>query len=115
MIVGNIELDEDGLIDNLLQNQPLAAMPIDEIVDESLGKHKNNPWDEFFISGSDQDHAKIFEIYPSKTLKLNPSLSTEKEEKLLTMLRQHLNAFSWEYKDMKGTHPSVCTHHVYIK
>lgn len=31
------------------------------------------------------------------------------------MLRQHLDAFYWDYKEMKGVHPSVCTHHIYIK
>ena len=31
------------------------------------------------------------------------------------MLRDHIDAFSWSYKEMKGVHPSVCTHHIYIK
>ena len=31
------------------------------------------------------------------------------------MLREHLDAFAWSYKEMKGVHPSVCTHHIYIK
>ena len=31
------------------------------------------------------------------------------------MLRKHLDAFSWSYKEMKGVHPLVCTHHIYIK
>jgi len=30
-------------------------------------------------------------------------------------MRQHLDAFAWDYKEMKGVHPSVCTHHIYIK
>ena len=31
------------------------------------------------------------------------------------MLRNHLDAFAWSYKEMKGVHPSVCTHHIYNK
>ena len=31
------------------------------------------------------------------------------------MLKEHLDAFAWSYKEMKGVHPSVCTHHIYIK
>ena len=31
------------------------------------------------------------------------------------MLSENLDAFSWNYKEMKGVHPSVCTHHIYIK
>jgi len=31
------------------------------------------------------------------------------------MLRENLEAFTWSYKEMKGVHPSVCPHHIYIK
>lgn len=30
------------------------------------------------------------------------------------MLRENLDAFAWSYKEMKGVHPLVCTHHMYI-
>lgn len=55
------------------------------------------------------------EINPSKTLKISPSLSVEQEEQLFTMLRKHIDTFAWDYKEMKGVHPSVYTHHMYIK
>ncbi len=48
-------------------------------------------------------------------MKINPSLSTFEEEKLCNMLRENLEAFAWSYKEMKGVHPSVCSHHIYIK
>ena len=31
------------------------------------------------------------------------------------MIRENLDAFAWSYKEMKGLHPLVCTHHIYIK
>ena len=31
------------------------------------------------------------------------------------MLKEHLDAFARNYKEMKGVHPLVCTHHIYIK
>jgi len=31
------------------------------------------------------------------------------------MLKQNIEAFTWSYKEMKGVHPSVCIHHIYIK
>jgi len=31
------------------------------------------------------------------------------------MLREYLDAFAWNYKEMKGVHPSVCTNHICIK
>lgn len=63
----------------------------------------------------DQDHAKLVEINASKTLEFNPSLSAEQEDKLCTILRQHLDAFSWDCKEIERVHPSVYTHHIYIK
>ena len=30
-------------------------------------------------------------------------------------LKENLEAFSWDYNDMKGVHPSVCRHNIYIK
>lgn len=57
----------------------------------------------------------MVEFGPSRTLKINPSLSTSQEEKLCNMLREHLDVFAWSYKEMKGVHPSMCTHHIYIK
>jgi len=49
------------------------------------------------------------------TLKINPSLFAHEEKELCVMLREHFDAFSWSYMEMKGVHPSVCTHHIYIK
>lgn len=31
------------------------------------------------------------------------------------MMREHIDAFTWDYKEMKGLHPSIFTHHIYIK
>ena len=31
------------------------------------------------------------------------------------MLKEHLESFTWSYKEMKGVQPLVCTHHIYIK
>ena len=31
------------------------------------------------------------------------------------MLRDHMDAYAWSFKEIKGVHPSVCTHHLYVK
>jgi hypothetical protein len=31
------------------------------------------------------------------------------------VLKRNIEAFAWDYKDMKGIHPSICTRHIYIK
>jgi len=48
-------------------------------------------------------------------LKINSSLSTSQEKELCSLLKNHLDAFAWSYKEMKGVHPLVFPHHIYIK
>jgi len=60
-------------------------------------------------------YVKNKEFGPERTLKINSSLSTSKEKELCILLRKNLDAFAWSYKEMKGAHPLVCTHHIYIK
>ena len=60
-------------------------------------------------------HVKTIEFVPDKTLNINPSLFALEEETICHMLRENLEAFAWSYKEMKGVHPLVCTHHIYIK
>ena len=45
----------------------------------------------------------------------NQPLSVHQEDELRDTLKKHIDAFSWSYKDMKGVHPLVCTHRIYIK
>ena len=35
--------------------------------------------------------------------------------KLIHLLRKYKEAFSWDYPDMKGIDPQLCTHHIYIE
>jgi len=58
---------------------------------------------------------KNIEFGLERTLKINPSLPTSQEKELCSILRKHIDAFAWSYKEMKGVHPLVCTHHIYIK
>ena len=55
------------------------------------------------------------EVESGKTLNINPSLTTDEHECLITLLKKHKGAFAWEYTDMKGIPSNLCTHHIYIK
>ena len=33
----------------------------------------------------------------------------------MNILREQKDAFSWEYTNMKGIHPNLCIHHIYIR
>jgi hypothetical protein len=57
----------------------------------------------------------VVEIEPGKTLNINPDLSTAETRRLMKLLIEHKEAFSWDYMDMKGISSELCTHHIYIK
>ena len=58
---------------------------------------------------------KIVEIELGKTLNINANLTSKQEEKLIQPLRKYKEAFAWDYPDMKGIDPQLCTHHIYIE
>ena len=42
-------------------------------------------------------------------------ITSEQEMKLIHVLRKYKEAFAWDYPDMKGIDPQLCTHHIYIE
>jgi len=50
-----------------------------------------------------------------KFLNINPKLTTKQNQLLLQLLKKYKKAFSWDYTDMKGIHPNLCSHHIYLK
>ena len=60
-------------------------------------------------------NSKIVEIEPGKTLDINANLTPEQETKLIHLLRKYQEAFTWDYPDMKGIDPQLCTHQIYIE
>ena len=55
------------------------------------------------------------EFGPKITLRINSALSTSQENEMCKLLKNHSDAFAWNYKEMKGVNPSVYSHHIYIK
>eukprot|EP00253_Pinus_taeda_P003383 PITA_03383 len=55
------------------------------------------------------------EIEPGKTLNINPNLTDDKKQQLMKLLRENKEAFAWDYTDMNGISPELCTHRIYIK
>ena len=102
---------EDDLIENLIQNPPPSVLLLEELVEET----EANPLVDLCVANPTSLRVKNVEFGPKRTLKINSSLSTSQEKELCSLLENHLDAFAWSYKEMKGVHPSVCTHHIYIK
>jgi len=42
-------------------------------------------------------------------------LTPEQEEKLIQLVRKYKEVFAWDYPDMKGIHPQLCTHNIYTE
>eukprot|EP00253_Pinus_taeda_P024767 PITA_24767 len=103
--------NEDDIIENLIQNPTPSIFPLEDLVRET----QDNPLTDLCVTDSTSLHVKNIEFSPERTLKINSSLSTSQEKELCSLLRKHLDAFAWSYKEMKGVHPSACTHHIYIK
>eukprot|EP00253_Pinus_taeda_P028738 PITA_28738 len=60
-------------------------------------------------------NSKVVEIEPGKTLNINTNLAPDQEIKLVNLLQKYKGAFVWDYLDMKGIDPQLCTHHIYIE
>ena len=110
-ILRGVQLDEYELIDHAIQNQSSTNIPLETLVKDS----KSQPWMEVHSVESTSESTKAIDFGPSRSLKINPNLSNEEEKQLWNLLEENIEAFYWDYKDMKGVHPSVCRHHVYIK
>ena len=77
-----------------------------------MSETPDNPLTDLCVADPTSLHVKNIVFGLERTLKINPSLSTSQEKELCSLLRKHLDAFAWSYKEMKGVHHSVCTHHI---
>eukprot|EP00253_Pinus_taeda_P020748 PITA_20748 len=57
----------------------------------------------------------IVEIEPGKTLNIKPNLTDDQKQQLMKLLKENKEAFAWDYTDMKGISPELCTHRIYTK
>ena len=46
---------------------------------------------------------------------ISASLTATKEDKLLRVLRDHKDALSWSFVDLKGIRPSMCMHRILLE
>jgi hypothetical protein len=58
---------------------------------------------------------KSIEIALGRSLNINANLDEQQQQKLIQVLSKYQQDFSWEYSDMKGIDPQLCTHHIYIE
>ena len=58
---------------------------------------------------------KSVEITPGRFLNINANLNEQQQHKLIQILSKYHQDFAWEYLDMKGIDPQLCTNHIYIE
>jgi len=87
----------------------------DEIKYEFFVDNEKKLWVELFIGEIEYPSIKIIDIGPTKTVKISTKLTNQQEQKLVHVLKTNIELFVWDYNDIKGTHPSIYTHHIYIK
>jgi hypothetical protein len=58
---------------------------------------------------------KSVEIAPGRSLNINANLDEQQQQNLIQVLSKYQQDFAWEYSDMKGIDPQLCTHHIYIE
>jgi hypothetical protein len=58
---------------------------------------------------------KSVEIAPGRSLNINANLDEQQQQNLIQFLSKYQQDFAWEYFDMKGIDPQLCTHHIYIE
>ena len=57
----------------------------------------------------------VVEIAPGRFMNINANLNDQQQQKLIQILSKYQQVFSWEYPNMKGIDPQLCTHHIYIE
>jgi hypothetical protein len=58
---------------------------------------------------------KSVEIALGKYMNINANLEQQQQQKIIQTLSKYQQDFAWEYFDMKGIDPQLCTHHIYIE
>eukprot|EP00253_Pinus_taeda_P012698 PITA_12698 len=110
---------EDDAINNFISQTKLRSYTechmIEAAFDNELEEDPLKETHDQTIPVTSVANSKIVEIEPGKTLKINANLTSEQEEKLIQLLRKYKEAFAWDYPDMKGIDPQICTHHIYIE
>ena len=113
---------KDNAINNFISEPTSVNKQIYQILNGTLGEEEQENLTEETLFGDTHIFLVLknlksvpIEIEPGKTLNINPNLIPDEQECLITLLKKHKGAFSWEYTDMKGIPSNLCTDHICIK
>eukprot|EP00253_Pinus_taeda_P006489 PITA_06489 len=109
---------EDELISNFISEPSSVSSEIHNHLTSILEPESQNDLEtensSQILAGIPSNSVTI-EIEPGKTLNINPNLTDDQNQQLMRLLKENREAFAWDYTDMKGISPELCTHRIYIK
>lgn len=110
---------EDDAINNFISQTESRShtqcFMIDATFDSELEEDPLKDVHDQTIPVTTVSNSKVVEIELGKTLNINANLTLDQETKLVHLLRKYQESFAWDYLDMKGIDPQLCTHHIYIE
>ena len=113
---------KDDAINSCISEPTSVNKQIYQILNRTLGEeeqenliHETLVSDTHIILVLKKLKSVTVEIEPRKTLNINPNLTPDEQECLITLLKKNKGEFCWEYTNMKGIPYNLCTHHIYIK
>ena len=72
-------------------------------------------WKKLYSISKGRSSTKLIDIALERTLKIYNNLTIDQHQQLIKFLQKNSSTFVWNYLDMKGIHPDICQHHIYIK
>ena len=116
------EETEDDAINSFISEPMTISKHVYLILNSTLEEEKQeNITEETLVSDTsiilvlNNSKSIPIDIEPGKAMNINQDLALDELERLVTLLKWHKGAFSWEYTDMKGGPYNLCIDHIYIK
>jgi hypothetical protein len=110
---------EDDVINSFINNPTVIGNPTCQMLKVVLDNEaQGDPLEELMeqqIPTTVVHNNILVEIAPGRFLNINANLNEQQQQKLIQILSKYQQDFAWEYPDMKGIDPQLCTHHIYIE
>jgi hypothetical protein len=110
---------EDDVINSFINNPTIISNPTCQMLKVVLDNEaQGDPLEELMeqqIPTTVVHNNISVEIAPGRFLNINANLNEQQQQKLIQILSKYQQDFAWEYPDMKGIDPQLCTHHIYIE
>jgi hypothetical protein len=110
---------EDDVINSFINSPAIVSNPTCQMLKVVLeNEAQGDPLEELMeqqIPTTVVHNIKSVEIALGRFMNINTNLNEQQQHKLIQIIYKYHQTFAWEYPDMKGIDPQLCTHHIYIE